>query len=205
MKILSHRGNGNKNYKENTFIAIKNSLNKKYIDGVEFDIRSTLDNHFVLSHSPIVKNIGLINKMNIKLLKKHGLEELNDVLKKIKTNKILLIDIKLEIGDYIKIAKILNKVLKKYSKLNIYLCSFNYKLVKYLKSNYKYKVGLIISNIINRKKDYNIFDFLVINYKINIKYNKTIMLWTINKKEEINKYKNHDFYIITDKPYLINK
>lgn len=41
--IISHRGNDKENFKENTILAIKNSLSKSYIDGVEFDIRLTRD------------------------------------------------------------------------------------------------------------------------------------------------------------------
>ena len=90
MYVISHRGNNNHKYKENTFKAIKNVLEEDYIDGAEFDIRMTKDNKFVLSHSPIYKD-SLINNKKLKDLK---LDELNNILKNIKTNKIILITIK---------------------------------------------------------------------------------------------------------------
>ena len=40
MKIIAHRGNDNL-HKENSLEAIINSLNKKYVDGVELHIRLT--------------------------------------------------------------------------------------------------------------------------------------------------------------------
>lgn len=201
MYVISHRGNNNHKYKENTFKAIKNVLEEEYIDGVEFDIRMTKDNKFVLNHSPIYKD-SLINNKKLKNLK---LDELNNILKNIKTNKIILIDIKYELFKYKKIAFYLNRVLRKYKKLNIYLCSFNYDLILHMKKKYKYKSGLIISNIINRNKNYNKFDFISINYKLYKKINKELMLWTINKKEIIKKYIEKDVYVITDKPYLVEE
>lgn len=198
MYIISHRGNDNHNYKENTLEAIKNTLNNNYVDGVEFDIRITKDNKFVLSHSPIYKEELIKNKKQKEL----KLTELNNLLKKIKTNKIILIDIKYELFDYKKIAFYLNKILKKYKKLNIYICSFNYDLILYMKEKYNYISGLLVSNVINRGKKYELFDFISINYKVDKKINNTLMLWTINKKELIKKYLDKNVYIITDKPYL---
>ena len=96
MYIISHRANDNHSFKENTIEAIKDVLNKDYIDGVEIDIRLTKDNKIVLYHSPIIYNLGLISNNNLKEIKKYA-NELNNVLKKIKTNKLILIDIKCEI------------------------------------------------------------------------------------------------------------
>lgn len=204
MYIISHRANDNHSFKENTIEAIKDVLNKDYIDGVEIDIRLTKDNKIVLYHSPIIYNLGLISNNNLKEIKKYA-NELNNVLKKIKTNKLILIDIKCEICKEDIFIEKLYKIIKKYKKLNIYLCSFNYKLVKKIKEKYKYKTGLIISNMINKNKNIESFDFILINYRIYHKINKTLMLWTINKKEIIDKYKNEEIYIITDKPYLVQK
>ncbi|MBP3461305.1 MAG: glycerophosphodiester phosphodiesterase [Bacilli bacterium] len=204
MYIISHRANDNHSFKENTIEAIKGVLNKDYIDGVEIDIRLTKDNKIVLYHSPIIYNLGLISNNNLKEIKKYA-NELNDVLKKIKTNKLILIDIKCEICKEDIFIEKLHKIIKKYKKLNIYLCSFNYKLVKKIKEKYKYKTGLIISNMINKNKNIESFDFILMNYRIYHKINKALMLWTINKKEIIDKYKNEEIYIITDKPYLVQK
>ena len=201
MKIIAHRANDIDKIKENSKSAILNALNKEYIDGVEFDIRLTKDNYFVLNHNYTYKD-HIIKNTYLKDLK---LDLLNDVLKNIKSNKIILIDIKLEDKDYKKLANLLIKVLKKYNKLNIYLCSFNYDLCIYLKNNTKYKVGLLISNIINKDKDTSIFDFISINYKIYKKENKDTFVWTINKKDIFKKFINTNVNIITDKPYLILK
>ena len=67
MYVISHRGNNNHKYRENTLKSIKEVLNCDYIDGVEFDIRMTKDNKFVLSHSPIYKD-DLIKNKTLKLI-----------------------------------------------------------------------------------------------------------------------------------------
>lgn len=198
MYVISHRGNDSHQYKENTLDAIKEVLNKDYVDGVEFDIRMTNDNKFVLSHSPIYKDDLIKNKKQ----KEIDLDELNNVLKNIKTNKIILIDIKYELFDYKKIALYLNKVLKRYKKLNIYICSFNSDLILYMKEKYNYISGLLVSSVINRGKNYRLFDFVSINYKVDKEIDNILMYWTINKKDIMKKYLKKEVYIITDKPYL---
>ena len=202
IKIISHRGNDNNEKKENIIDALISSLNKDYIDGIEFDIRKTKDNKFVISHSPFY-NLELIKNKKRKELK---LDNLNKLLKQINNKKIILIEIKEETDNYKKLIYYLNKILKKYKYLNIYICSFNYDLIKEIKQNYNYKCGLIISNILNRNKDYKIFDFISVKYNMENKYkDKELMLWTINNKDNIKKYKNKNLYIITDKPYLIKE
>ena len=202
MYIIAHRANTEDKYKENSLEAIKSALKKEYIDGIEIDIRITKDNYFVLNHNALYAG-KIIKNTSIKELNK--LDELDNVLKNIKTHKIILIDIKCEEIEYINIVKPLINILKKYKKLNIYLCSFNYELSKYLKINTKYKVGIFISNIINKNKKTTIFDFVAINYKIYKPVDKTTMIWTVNKEEIFKKYLNKKIYIITDKPQLILK
>lgn len=53
----------------------------------------------------------------------------------------------------------------------------------------------------NKNKNIDSFDFVMYQYK-SFKYShKTTMVWTINNKEQLNKYKNKAKYIITDKAY----
>ena len=94
-------------------------------------------------------------------------------------------------------SKKLIGIIKKYN-LNYYICSFNYKFIKYFKENYNIKCGLIISIKINTKYLNNDFDFNSINYL----YNKNIpsketYRWTINNKKELDKIPKHA-NIITD-------
>lgn len=193
MKIIAHRGNDGIN-KENSLKSIINSLNKNYIDGVEFDIRLTKDKRFILNHDPFYKKYFIKNTTSKKLIKQ-GLDTLDDILNQINTNKILLIEVKEE-NNIKKTSKYLNRVLRRYN-LNIYICSFNYNFIKYFNKKYNYKCGLIIGKNINKNHIINNFSFNSISYKYKGKVpNKETFYWTINNPKEIEEKQN----IITDKP-----
>lgn len=210
MKIISHRGNGNI-YKANTKEALLKAINTSYIDGIELDIRMTLDNQIVIIHDITIGLIsdgrGIVTKMIYNELLKYNFGTskypskiclLEELLKEVKNFKIILIDIKQEINNEIIIDKLF-QILKKYQHLNIYIMSFNYDLIRQYKDKYNGYCGLLIGNYINTDKLYNTFDFNIItyNYRKRVEKKETF-LWTINsKKEDIDNYN-----IITDKPSL---
>ena len=204
--FIAHRGNGKHRYLENTKEAILNVL-KEEVDGVEFDIRMTKDEKFVIFHDPII-NRQIIRLSELKDLKKINLKggfeipELTEVLDKINTDKKIIIEIKSEFDDNNLIAKRLCDIIKKY-KLNIYLCSFNKKLID-LVSNFVDKTGLIIGYYINNQYLINNYDYNIIHYyyKDKIDKKKETFIWTINDKKKL-KDIDKNLYIITDKYYLI--
>jgi len=199
MKIIANRGSGG-TYKENTKEAILNSLNQDYVDGVEFDIRMTKDHKFIIHHDPFYEG-KLISVTKYTHLKK--LPELEDILKSIQSKKIIMIEIKEEIGKYKIVVYYLYKILKKYN-LNFYICSFNYKLMKYfLQKHPNIITGLIIGMRINEKYIKNEFDFNSLNYKcIDKASEKETFIWTVNKKSELSVIPDR-FNIITDKSKLM--
>lgn len=202
MKYIIHRGITSNRFKENSYTAIKRALIDKSSLGVEFDIRLAKDDKIVLSHDNII-NFNYIENMNYNdIIKNKYLTTLDKVLT-INTDKILLIDIKVN-NNYKKFGNLLLKELDKYER-NIYLASFNKKVIKYLGKKTKYKKGIIT---LNYKKSNN--DFVVINYntisskKINDIKNKEIFIWTIHNDKDLEKVKNKfsnidDFYLIIDK------
>lgn len=209
MKIISHRASNISKYKPNTKEALLTALSLDFIDGIEFDVRITKDKKIVIIHDPVINLVsngsGIVKKMKYKKLIKYnfGTKEnpsrictLDNLLKDINSNKIILIDIKEESND-LKIADIVLDIIKRYN-LNIYIASFNYNIIRYLQNKYK-KVGLIINKAINNKKLYNNFGFNIISYQYkNIITKKETFLFTINDvKEDLDK-----FNIITDNPYL---
>lgn len=202
MKYIIHRGITSTNIEENSYEAIKKAIRDKNTVGVEFDIRLTKDHKIVLSHDSLI-NLESIEQMNyLDIIKKKYLTTLDRVLS-INTNKILLIDIKIK-NNYKKFADTLIKYLYNY-KRNIYLCSFNKKVINYLQKKTKYKVGYILFNYKNNNSD-----FIMVNYNntsnhklINID-NKEIFLWTINNNKELNKVINkftniNKYYLIINK------
>ncbi len=194
MKIIAHRGNDSI-HRENSLNAIINCLNTQYIDGVEFDVRLTKDNKFIINHDPFYHEYFIRNTSSKKLQNK-GLNTLEEVLDKIDSDKIILIEVKEEGKKIKKTAKYLYQVLCKY-KLNIYLCSFNYEFIKFFHKKYKdIKCGLIIGSHINKDYIINDFNFNSISFKYKGKIpTKETFYWTINSPKNIKKYEN----IITDK------
>ena len=188
-KLIAHRGIHNKDIKENSYIAIKKALeNEKYI-GVEFDIRVTKDNEFILYHDSLYNN-KLIKNTLYKELPKY-VPRLSDVLK-IRSNKIFLIEIKNINGMYIEFIKLLNK----YKKINV--MSLSKKVINKLKiSNRKYKIG-ILNYILNTNETYKDLDFVcILNSLLNDKIinelnNKDVFSYGLFEKKEYDKV----FYII---------
>ena len=196
--LIAHRGLDNHKYKENSIKGILNSLSKDYVSGIEVDIRFTKDKKIVMYHD-LLSDFKIISNTNYNEL--NNIDLLEDLLKKIKSNKIILFDIKSENNKYELFIEYLLKLIDKYP-LNYYLCSFNYNLIKSLFGRTKYPLGIFITDIINKHKDYSKLSFLALskNSYDDIKFN-TKFVWTINSNKNINKYE----YIITDKAYLLSK
>ena len=200
MMIISHRGNDNHNYKENTIEAVVFSLNRDYVDGVEVDIMFTKDKEIVLNHDYIYNNLE-VNNTNYNELK---LDRLDDLLKRLDTIKLILIEVKSEKKDK-EFITYLEMILKKYSHLNIALCSFNYRLIKYIHKNYNYKCGLLIGTNKNKFRFRNNLDFNSVKYTYLNKYKYIDYIWTINDIEIYKNIKllNKEINIITDIPYKL--
>lgn len=206
MKIIAHRGNDD--YQNNNRMkGLLNSLDKDYIDGIEFDVVMTKDGKFILSHDYLLrtkKQFFNVKNETLKFLKKqkiiknnkdYPIIELKEFLEKIHSNKILLMEFKIDHNEEI-FAKKIKPIIKKYKYLNIWLCSFNDKVLSYFKD--EYYIGLIKTRMINQNKgdDYN---FLSVNYTEQQKI--PYFIWTINHKIEFPKDKNF-IGIITDKPKI---
>lgn len=191
--IISHRGNNNHHFKENSLLAIKDALSKSYIDGVEFDIRITKDKKFILNHG-FINNGKIIKYTNSKYLNS---DNLKDVLKSIKSNKLLLIEIK--DNDY-RIIDLLYKILKKFKNLNIQIITFYKELAIRFKKKYpSIKIGIIVFKIDKNE----IYDFICIHYLNYKKVNQELFVWTVNNKDKIKRFNSMNINIITDKPYLV--
>ncbi len=210
MNIISHRGSNISKYQKNTKQALLTAINLDFISGIEFDIRITKDKKIVIIHDPIINLVsngsGLVKKLKYKKLLKYnfGTKEnpskictLEELLDNIKNNKKILIELKEESNNFKEFVDIVYNIIKKY-KLNIYIASFNYELIKYFSLFYN-KCGLIIGNGINIDKKYNNFNYNILTYKYRKIYNKKeTFLWTINSyKDDLDNYN-----IITDNPYL---
>lgn len=209
INYFAHRAKDNHSFKDNSKEAVKNVINKDYIKGIELDIRLTKDKKIVVYHDPIIilnKQIKLIREINYINLYKTNIFLLEDILTNINTNKIIILEIKYETKINKEDIKILINELNKYSLLNLYICSFNTKLIKNIKNNSNLKCGIIVGNIINRFK--NKIDFSLIKYNLLFKIKSECFIWLINDKTKLNKIikknKFNNLNIITDNAYKLN-
>ncbi len=193
--IIAHRGNNGKD-KENTYVALQNSLDLFFCDGIEFDIRETKDNIFIISHDMFYNGKIIYNTLFKDLT---GAQRLEDLLKNIHNDKVIMIEIKEERMNFPLVLH-LYKVIKKYN-LNYYIMSFNYELIMNFKSKYpRYKCGLLIGIKMNKSRVDNDLDFNAINIKHLEKAKDNDFVWTINNTKRL---KNIHSNIITDKPLMI--
>ena len=202
MNLIAHRGNDNHKYIENTKEALLESLSKNYIAGVECDVRITKDKVLVLNHDMTINRTtngsGFVKNKTYKELKKYNITTLNNFLKKVKNDKIIVIEIKsedLEINYFVnKLINICNKY-----KLNYYFCSFRIDILKYLKEKEPtFKVGLLTRGILKNNIKLDFISIWKNNYSGREKF-----VWTINNLKDLKKFYNKDIYILTDKAYIL--
>ena len=219
MKIISHRGIcEHSKWKENTLEALLFALQQKEIDGIELDVRMTKDHVLVIHHDVMIHSssdgTGVISWLTLSELyqynfgtKKHPskIATLENLLQNIHSNKEILIEIKSDYEENIMIQKIC-ELLKKYSFLNIKICSFKESILRKIKHQYpKIDVGKI--TFLNPEKKEVNFNFYSVYYKNISSYFSSNYVWTIKNKKELSFLKqNKDFEvlnIITDIPKTV--
>ena len=149
-KFIAHRGIWNDSVKDNSYQALYNGLLSEEYIGIETDVRVTKDNVFVIYHDPLY---------NGKLVKNFYYKDMVDVCRledilKIKTDKIILLEIK----DFNMDVKKFIKLIDKY-KRNVMIMSFSTLVINKIKTlNTKYKLG-VLNYIINSDSNYD-YDFI---------------------------------------------
>ncbi len=205
--LIAHRGAfNNKDIPENSIKAFREAL--KLNLAVEYDVQLTKDNILVVFHDDNLYRMTGVNKRvedvtfdeikNLTLLDtKEHIPTLSEVLKLI-NNKVFM---DIEIKNTKRIKELCDLLIKELKNCNNYsLKSFNPKIVRYLKKNYKdIKSGYLMSDrhnslIIPTKLiiKYSKCDFISISKNL-LKNNKFIKLskkyptqiWTIKDKKEL--------------------
>ena len=199
MNYIAHRGLKKNKAKENTIPAFLNAIKDNRYAGFELDIRTTKDNIIIVNHDPFIGPCLIRQHTYQELKDKHQIERLESVLS-LKTNKIILIEIKEENLD----VKLLNNLLKKYPEKNIYLMSFHNSVMKKLNrlKEKNFKTG-ILNYILNSEENYP-YDFICLLSSIVseelIKYFKKkkieVFIYGLFTDNFLDKWK--DIYYITD-------
>lgn len=215
MKLIAHRGNNNHGFKENTKEALLSSLSTSYIDGVECDVRMTKDGRLVLNHDMTINRTsngsGFVMNKTLRQLRKYNfgtkkhpttITTLKEFLSSVSTNKMIVIELK---SEDLRIKTFVNKVVrvcKKYH-LNYYFCSFRHDILKYMKEKYPtLKVGIIVGSGLNYNHQKE-FDFVSIQKNSYQGKKRELFVWPVNTKKDVEKFRNKEVYVVTDKAYLL--
>ncbi len=196
--FIAHRGVVSKGIEENTLPAFSKAIKSAKYAGFELDVYMSKDKEFVVYHDPLLAG-KFIWHYKYKELKQKGIVKLSSVLN-LKTDKIILIDIKDLNLDIAKFAKLLAK----YKKQNIYVMSFFNSVIKKFKKP-SFKVG-VLNYILNSTSTYN-YDFIGLLYDVATphmlasfkKLDIEVFLYALAKKD---KYIYDDVYYIIDACFL---
>lgn len=215
--LIAHRGVNNLDFGENTKEAVTNSLKNSYVKGVEIDARITKDNKIVVIHDMTINRTsdgaGFVSKMNLRDLRKYNfgtkknfsrISTLKEILRTIDKDRIALIEIKYEGSDDERYIKYFYRSVKPFLNKNIYIMSFNEKIISKLKTKYPFlRCGFLISSIINASHIDDNMDFIAISsYSVNkVKdINKPIFVWALNRKKKylelLDKMSSNTYYIV---------
>lgn len=209
-KLIAHRGKYNKIVGENTYLSIVNAFNDINYVGVEFDVRLTKDKELVVIHDAFINRtsngMGLVSNMTLRELKKYNFGSKNfyqtiPTLKQIlniNSSKIYLIELKCS-NDEKEMVNCLLDILKEYKHLNIYICSFNKKVLRLLKKSHL-TIGKLVITSWFIHGFYNFWGIYKLSFNDKVlkkikKMNKELFIWTIDSSLELEKFKE-DYFII---------
>lgn len=191
--LIAHRGLFNSVVKENTIPAFLGAINSDKYAGFELDIHTSSDGKFIVHHDMLVDG-KFIWKYSSWELKKKGFPLLEDVLK-LKTDKIILIEIKDVNIDIKKFSKLLTK----YKDKNIYVMSFFNSVIRKFDDR-TFKIG-VLNYVLNSTSEY-FYDFIGIMYDVASRHmvnslkdkNIEVFLYAIKKKDKL--IYNDVYYIV---------
>ena len=150
-KYIAHRGLWNETILPNSYQALLNGINSDKYIGIETDVRVTKDGVFIIYHDALYKGKLVRNTLYKDI--KRDVCKLEDILK-IKSDKVIMLEIK---DFYMNVKKFI-RLLNKYNR-NIYIMSFDTKVVERInKLKTYYKLG-VLNYILNSDSDYN-YDFI---------------------------------------------
>ncbi len=222
LAIVAHRAGGDL-AAENSLAGLKAAIEKK-ADWSEIDVQRTKDNKYIINHDNTFKRLTGVNKPSYKMT----MEEISKLRikdtfnstrpsQKVATLEEFLDTAKGKIGLFIELkgrtanTKMADDVITMVKNRNmeneVVLLSLNYKLIKYIKSNYpEIKIGYIYFFSIGKTQKM-IADVLIMEEaeassdKLNIikEAGKESYVWTVNSDSSISKFILEDIDgLITD-------
>jgi len=203
MKIIAHRGLSAK-YPENTLLAFKKAI-EAGADGIETDLRLTLDNEIILFHDKnLKKHTGIDAKpedLSILELKEFDmgrgeiLPTLNELLELVEGKVTLILEIKYNAKTYERLCEILITHIK--DKLDwVEVSCFNDKVLTYIHTlEPQVKLHKLIEDVSLLEDDgmeekYAYTEYFDINVKLHkivlekgLLERKKVIFWTVDKED----------------------
>ncbi len=198
MNFIAHRGDHLKKEKENTLEAFQKAIDNPKFAGFECDVRTSKDGVFIIHHDIFIDG-HLVNSFTLKELKeKYNITTLEEVLN-LKTDKIIMIEIKepfLDIDSFL-------FLIKQYKDKKLYIDSFDNSIIQDLAAQDNHAKYGVLNYILNSEKDYSEYEFIgllspivteeLIEYFKN--QNMEIFLYGIGNIDHVKDY-DHVYYIV---------
>ena len=205
MKIIAHRG-FSAQYPENTLLAFKKAI-EAGADGIETDLRLTLDNEIILFHDRnLKKHVGIDAKpesLSILALKEfdigrgESIPTLKELLELVEGKVTLILEIKYNAKTYKKLCEILIRQIE--NKLEwVEVSCFEDKVLEYIYTlNPDVRLHKVIKDASVLEADgmeekYGYTEYFDINVKLNqivlekgLMSRKKVIYWTVDKEDLI--------------------
>jgi len=199
IKWIAHRGIYKGKTKENSILAFQNAIRDERFSGFELDIRTSKDGVFMVHHNIFIEGYLFSSLTSRELQDKFSIPTLESVLK-LKTDKVILIEIKEPNID----VTAFKKLIRQFEDKNIYIDSFDNKIIKKLRQEkVKAKLG-VLNYVINSENDYQDYDFIgllspIVTESLLTYFkerNMEVFLYGIKNLDDV--LKREDIYYIVD-------
>lgn len=198
LNLIAHRGVHPNGILENSIESFQKAIEMDEYVGFEFDIRTSKDGVFVVHHDLMIEG-NILRFLDYQELKeKYNIPTLEEVLK-LKTNKIMLLEIKeanLNVDAF-------HDLISKYPNTNLYIDSFDNHIIKKLKNRQSHAKFGVLNYVLNSEKSYEDYDFIgllsgVMTPELETFFQKNnieIFIYGITNKKTIGLYPEA-FYIV---------
>jgi glycerophosphoryl diester phosphodiesterase len=225
MKIIAHRGFSEK-YPENTLLSFEKAI-EAGADGIEIDLRLSLDEKVIVFHDSNLKRITGVDKepeaLNLDELqaldagKREHIPSLDEVLRLIDARTTLILEVKYNPSTYKRLCRLISEAIE--DKLSwVEVSSFDNSI---LEEMHKLNKNIKLHKVTNKAstledKDFHIRYEYIDCFDINVKLSKIalekgfikryrVIFWTVDKEEVTEEIEEGLYGVITNSPQRLKE